>query len=56
MRISRSPAFCVRTDLFPEWIVRWVEEETAVCPHCGVDAVVGSALGNPTLPGCCAGS
>jgi hypothetical protein len=28
-----------------------VHEETAVCPHCGVDAVVGSASGIPIMPG-----
>ena len=32
---------------FPSEIVRWVDEETALCPHCGVDAVVGSASGDP---------
>ena len=36
---------------FPGEIVRWVNEETALCPHCGVDAVVGSASGIPIMPG-----
>jgi hypothetical protein len=36
---------------FPSEIERWVDEETAVCPHCGVDAVVGSASGIPIMPG-----
>jgi hypothetical protein len=40
---------------FPSEIVRWLEDEsgneTAVCPHCGVDAVVGSASGIPIMPG-----
>jgi hypothetical protein len=40
---------------FPSEIVRWVDgesgNETAVCPHCGVDAVVGSASGIPIMPG-----
>lgn len=36
---------------FPSEIVRWVNEETALCPHCGVDAVVGSASGIPIMPG-----
>jgi hypothetical protein len=36
---------------FPSEIVRWVEDETAVCPHCGADAVVGSASGIPIMPG-----
>ena len=34
-------------------ILRWVEDrdgETAVCPHCGTDAVVGSACGIPITP------
>ena len=36
---------------FPSEIVRWVEEGTALCPHCGADAVVGSASGIPIMPG-----
>jgi hypothetical protein len=36
---------------FPSEIVRWVDEETAMCPHCGADAVVGSASGIPIMPG-----
>ena len=36
---------------FPSEIVRWVDGETALCPHCGVDAVVGSASGIPIMPG-----
>jgi hypothetical protein len=36
---------------FPSEIVRWLEDGTAVCPHCGVDAVVGSASGIPIMPG-----
>jgi hypothetical protein len=36
---------------FPSEVVGWVEGETAVCPHCGVDAVVGSASGIPIMPG-----
>jgi hypothetical protein len=36
---------------FPSEIVRWLEDGTAVCPHCGVDAVVGSASGIPIIPG-----
>jgi hypothetical protein len=35
---------------FPSEIVDWVDE-TALCPHCGVDAVVGSASGIPITPG-----
>jgi len=36
---------------FPSEVVRWAEGETALCPHCGVDAVVGSASGIPIMPG-----
>jgi hypothetical protein len=36
---------------FPSEIVGWLEDGTAVCPHCGVDAVVGSASGIPIMPG-----
>ncbi|MGA9717184.1 MAG: hypothetical protein WBQ79_02805 [Acidobacteriaceae bacterium] len=36
---------------FPSEIVRWLDDGTAMCPHCGVDAVVGSASGIPIMPG-----
>ena len=40
---------------FPSEIVGWLEDEsgneTGLCPHCGVDAVVGSASGIPIMPG-----
>jgi hypothetical protein len=36
---------------FPSEVVRWLEDGTALCPHCGVDAVVGSASGMPIMPG-----
>jgi hypothetical protein len=36
---------------FPSEIVGWAEEVTALCPHCGADAVVGSASGIPIIPG-----
>jgi hypothetical protein len=36
---------------FPSEIVQWLENGTAMCPHCGVDAVVGSASGIPIMPG-----
>jgi hypothetical protein len=36
---------------FPSEIVQWVDGETAVCPHCGADAVVGSASRIPIIPG-----
>lgn len=37
----------------PTEIVQWIDDkggETAECPHCGVDAVVGSASGIPITP------
>jgi hypothetical protein len=36
---------------FPSEVVRWLDDGTALCPHCGVDAVVGSASGIPIMPG-----
>jgi hypothetical protein len=36
---------------FPSEVVRWLEDGTALCPHCGADAVVGSASGIPIMPG-----
>jgi hypothetical protein len=36
---------------FPSEIAAWLEDGTALCPHCGVDAVVGSASGIPIMPG-----
>ena len=36
---------------FPSEIAGWLEDATALCPHCGVDAVVGSASGIPIMPG-----
>ena len=40
---------------FPSEIAGWLEDgtgnETGLCPHCGVDAVVGSASGIPIMPG-----
>lgn len=37
----------------PTEVVSWIEENngaTALCPHCGIDAVVGSASGIPITP------
>jgi len=36
---------------FPSEVVGWLPDGTALCPHCGVDAVVGSASGIPITPG-----
>jgi len=40
--------FCHHT-LIAADIEEWIEDEgeTALCPHCGVDAVIGSASGYP---------
>lgn len=42
--------YCLKT-LSPAEITEWVEEpgggRTAVCPHCGIDSVIGSASGFP---------
>ena len=39
--------YCQRTFL-PSKIETWVDEEnTALCPKCGIDAVIGSASGLP---------
>ena len=33
------------------WTGQTVDEQTAQCPHCGIDSVVGSASGIPITPG-----
>ena len=42
--------YCLKTFATSE-IVEWVEEpsggRTAVCPHCGIDSVLGDAAGFP---------
>jgi len=50
--VSRSEVcacfYCLKT-FSPSEITEWVEEpsgsRTAVCPHCGIDSVLGSASG-----------
>jgi hypothetical protein len=35
----------------PDQIVEWVDEDdTAICPECGVDSVIGSDSGVPLTP------
>ena len=39
----------------PSAIVSWCDEDsnvgqTALCPHCGIDSVIGSASGYPVTP------
>ena len=47
--------YCLRT-YSPTAIVEWTDEDesglgqTALCPHCGIDAVVGSASSFPVTP------
>lgn len=42
--------FCIRR-FPPGEITEWVDDgETALCPHCGIDAVLGSASGHPLTP------
>jgi hypothetical protein len=40
--------YCVHT-FPPSAILDWVDEDdvTALCPHCGIDSVIGSASGFP---------
>lgn len=43
--------YCLRT-FAPAEIDRWLAvEETALCPHCGIDSVLGSASGLPITDG-----
>ena len=37
--------YCKRT-FGPDQIVEWVDDDsTALCPHCGIDSVIGDASG-----------
>ncbi len=43
--------YCLRI-FSPAEIVEWVDEvdrvgTTAICPHCGIDSVIGSLSGDP---------
>lgn len=40
--------YCLRV-FDPSEIVEWVEDEsgTALCPYCGIDAVIGESSGYP---------
>lgn len=40
--------YCLRV-FGPSAIVEWVEdeEETALCPYCGIDSVIGESAGFP---------
>jgi len=50
-----SDAIACERIYFSERDVRWLDEETALCPHCGVDAVWDRRRGIPIMPGCCGG-
>ncbi len=40
--------YCLKT-FTPDWIMNWTDEgQTALCPKCAIDAVIGSA-GVPCL-------
>lgn len=41
--------FCMRI-FSPTEITEWIEDEhddTAICPHCGIDAIIGESSGFP---------
>lgn len=38
--------YCTRT-FTPDTIVEWTKDNSAICPHCGIDAVVPDASGLP---------
>ena len=46
--------YCVATfspSLIKEWITERSGEQTAVCPRCGIDSVIGDASGFPITTG-----
>lgn len=49
LRSDLCGCFYCRRVFAPAEIKRWIDEEspekTALCPHCGIDAVIGSASG-----------
>lgn len=48
--------YCCETIFAPSAITSWVDDgpspsdQTANCPHCGIDSVIGSASGLPITP------
>lgn len=47
-RSEMCGCFYCRKTLVPVEISEWTDDETtALCPHCGIDSVVGSASGFP---------
>lgn len=55
LRSERCGCFYCQRTFTPAEVRHWVDEEdgvgmTALCPHCGIDAVIGSASGLPLTP------
>lgn len=49
MNDSSCGCFYCLTIFSPSEIVEWIqdEKETAVCPYCGIDSVIGESAGYP---------
>ena len=49
---TKCGCFYCRTIFSPKEITQWLGDppETAVCPYCGVDAVIGAYTGYPITP------
>jgi hypothetical protein len=44
--VSFAVAFTVKRFFLRSEIKEWIDgDKTALCPHCGIDAVIGSASG-----------
>ena len=53
---ERCGCFCCEAIFPPVEIVEWTDEwegvgQTALCPRCGIDSVIGSESGYPVTPG-----
>jgi hypothetical protein len=43
--------FCCLETFIPDEITDWTDEgDTALCPNCGIDSVIGDASGFPVTP------
>jgi hypothetical protein len=48
MASERCGCFYCLEVFAPKAIVEWADDEqTALCPHCGIDSVIGSSSGHP---------
>lgn len=52
VKSSLCGCFCCLKTFAPDTIVDWTDtadprSKTALCPHCGIDSVIGSASGFP---------